>query len=588
MRPVGKHRMTGSVLALLVVMLVFVVGGGIVTAAAGETPENELARALLVRVDQPFRGDLPKLMQRGTIRVLTSYSKTNFFFVMQQPAGFEYEMLTGYEKYLNESRREGARRVHLIFIPTPFSRLLSDLAAGRGDIAAAGLTITAARKRKARFTTAYLSNVKEIVVLNWKVKNIRNLEDLSGHMVYVRKGSSYVQHLRELNRDFERRGLEPIRIKEGQAHLATEDILEMVNAGVIKVSVADSHIAQAWAEVLPHIVVCEGLMIHGGGKIAWAVRRNNPKLRESLNAYIRRNKSGTLVGNILFKRYYRNSKWIKNPLTRSERRKLERFMTLFKKYGKKYGFDYLALAAQAYQESGLNQKKKSPAGAVGIMQIRPQTAADKSVGIRDIHRLENNIHAGVKYLAYLRKTYFNDPKISPVDRVFFSWAAYNAGPNRIAKLRGKAARMGVDPNKWFYNVENVAARFIGREPVDYVASINKYYVAYRLAEDLNLQKESEKSGKAPKRASTPEKVYGKAAEGGTGGVKKPLKALTPRPAQHKPGRKNSAARRHIVRKGDTLYGIARHYGLAVDELRRLNSLPSGAGIKPGESLRVSR
>ncbi len=522
----GEHRMTISILALLVVMRVFVIGGPMVTLAAGETPENELARALLVRVDQPFRGDLPKLTQRGTIRVLTSYSKTNFFFVMQHPAGFEYELLTGYEKYLGKFRRKANRRVHLIFIPTPFNRLLSDLSAGRGDIAAAGLTITAARKRKVSFTTPYLSNVKEVVVLNWRVKNIRCMENLSGRMVYVRKGSSYVQHLRELNRDFERRGLKPVRIKEGQAHLATEDILEMVNAGVIKVSAADSHIARAWAEVLPHIVVREGLLIHEGGKIAWAVRRNNPKLRESLNVYIRRNKSGTLVGNILFKRYYRNAKWIKNPLTRSERRKLERFMALFKKYGKEYGFDYLALAAQAYQESGLNQKKKSPAGAIGIMQIRPQTAADKSVGIRDIHRLENNIHAGVKYLAFLRKTYFNDPGISPADRVYFSWAAYNAGPTRIAKLRGKAARMGVDPNKWFYNVENVAARFIGREPVDYVASINKYYVAYRLAEDLNLQKRYKDSGKASRGTIAPESVSrNNAGSGsGTGTAKKSLKA----------------------------------------------------------------
>ncbi len=494
-----KRRVTWKMPVVPVIFLLISMGSWTVPAGAGEAPEDELARALLVRVDQPYRGDLPKLLQRGTIRVLTTYSKTNFFFVMQQPAGFEYELLAGYEKYLNESRRKGARRVHLIFIPTPFSRVLSDLAAGRGDIAAAGLTITPKRRRKVTFTDPYLSDVSEVVVLNAEAKGIKRLEDLSGRMIYVRRGSSYVQHLRELNRKLKKHGRKTVPIKEAHSHLATEDILEMVNAGVVKISVADHHIASAWAEVLPNIVVRKDLAINTGGKIAWAVRRNNPKLKQSLNAYIRKNKSGTMIGNMLFKRYYRNSKWIKNPLTRSERRKLERFMALFKKYGDKYGFDYLALAAQAYQESGLDQKKKSPAGAVGIMQIRPQTAADKAVGIRNIHQLENNIHAGVKYLAYLRKTYFNDPRISPVDRVYFSWAAYNAGPTRIAKLRGKAARMGVDPNKWFYNVENVAARFIGREPVDYVASINKYYVAYRLAEDLNLQKETGKPGKAKKR-----------------------------------------------------------------------------------------
>jgi membrane-bound lytic murein transglycosylase MltF len=579
--------MTKKTLTILLTFLLACIGSRAVAARAGEPPEDELARALLMRVDQPYKGDLPRLMQRGTIRVLTSYSKTNFFFVMQQPAGFEYELLTGYEKYLNKSRRKGARRVHLIFIPTPFSRLLSDLAAGRGDIAAAGLTITAERRRKVNFSDPYLSDVSEVVVLNARVKGIKRLEDLAGRMFYVRKSSSYVQHLRDLNRKFKRRRLKAIRIKEADSHLATEDILEMVNAGVVKISVADHHIAAAWAEVLPNIVVRKDLAINTGGKIAWAVRKNNPKLRKSLNAYIRKNKSGTMVGNMLFKRYYRNSKWIKNPLTKSERRKLAHFLALFKKYGDKYGFDYLALAAQAYQESGLDQKKKSPAGAVGIMQIRPQTAADKAVGIRNIQRLENNIHAGVKYLAYLREAYFNDPKMSPVDRVYFSWAAYNAGPSRIAKLRGKAARMGVDPNKWFYNVENVAARFIGREPVDYVASINKYYVAYRLAEDLRLKKDTGSRSEVPKTETVSESPSAAGGGGQKGTDKSALKASTKKASAKAPARK-PATRYHTVRKGETLYGISRRYGLSVNELKRLNKIPAGAALKPGERLRLSR
>jgi len=579
--------MTKKTLAVLFTFLLACIGSWAVTARAGEPPEDELARALLMRVDQPYKGDLPRLMQRGIIRVLTSYSKTNFFFVMQQPAGFEYELLTGYEKYLNKSRGKGARRVHLIFIPTPFSRLLSDLAAGRGDIAGAGMTTTPERRRKVNFTDPYLSDVSEVVVLNAKVKGIKRLEDLSGHMVYVRKGSSYVQHLRELNRKFKQRRLKAIRIKEADSHLATEDILEMVSAGVIKISVADRHIAEAWSEVLPKIVVRKDLAINTGGKIAWAVRKNNPKLRESLNAFIRKNKSGTLVGNMLFKRYYRNSKWINNPLTKSERRKLARFLALFKKYGDKYGFDYLALAAQAYQESGLDQKKKSPAGAVGIMQIRPQTAADKAVGIRNIHQLENNIHAGVKYLAYLREVYFNDPKMSPVDRVYFSWAAYNAGPTRIAKLRGKAARMGVDPNKWFYNVENVAARFIGREPVDYVASINKYYVAYRLTEDLKLKKDTGSRSEVPKTEIVSESPSAASGGGGRRTDKSALKASTKKASAKPPARKPET-RYHTVRKGETLYGISRRYGLTVNELKRLNKIPAGAALKPGDRLRLSR
>ncbi len=139
------------------------------------------------------------------------------------------------------------------------------------------------------------------------------------------------------------------------------------------------------------------------------------------------------------------------------------------------------MAAQAYQESQLDQRKVSPAGAVGIMQVLPSTASQKPININNVKKVENNIHAGVKYLSFLRKRYFSDPEIAPADRVDFSWAAYNAGPTRIQKLRGKAEERGYNPNKWFNNVEHLASETIGRETVDYVININKYYVSYKFA-----------------------------------------------------------------------------------------------------------
>jgi membrane-bound lytic murein transglycosylase MltF len=194
----------------------------------------------------------------------------------------------------------------------------------------------------------------------------------------------------------------------------TEDLLEMVNAGALKMTVADHHIAEAWAEVLPDIRIRDDLTIHSEGSIAWAVRKNSPRLLESLNTFVRKNKKGSLLGNVLFKRYYSASKWIGNPVSKAERAKLDTHIALFQKYADEFGFDWLALAAQAYQESGLDQSKKSGAGAVGVMQIKPSTAADKWVAVADIHLLENNIHAGTKYLAFLRDRYFDDPAIEPV------------------------------------------------------------------------------------------------------------------------------------------------------------------------------
>jgi len=140
--------------------------------------------------------------------------------------------------------------------------------------------------------------------------------------------------------------------------------------------------------------------------------------------------------------------------------------------------------AQAYQESGLDHSKKSQRGALGIMQLLPSTAADPNVNVGDIGNLENNIHAGAKYLAFIRDRYFGDAAISTEDRLAFSWAAYNAGPARVRKMRDKARTMGLDPNIWFANVELAAGKMTGRETVQYVANIYKYYVAYKLASQV--------------------------------------------------------------------------------------------------------
>jgi membrane-bound lytic murein transglycosylase MltF len=165
-----------------------------------------------------------------------------------------------------------------------------------------------------------------------------------------------------------------------------------------------------------------------------------------------------------------------------ERQKLEGFMIFFKEYGDRYGFDWLAIVAQAFQESGLDHNRHSRAGAVGIMQLLPSTA--EYVGIPDISDVENNIHAGVKYLSYLRETYYSDPGLAGVDRFAFTWAAYNAGPNKVRRMRARAKKMDLDPDKWFQNVEYAALRIVGQETVRYVANIYKYYIAYALSREV--------------------------------------------------------------------------------------------------------
>ena len=328
------------------------------------------------------------------------------------------------------------------------------------------------------FAKPYIPNVREVVVSGPGAPPIQNLDALAGSKIWVRDGSSYGEHLQSLSARFEAAGKPPIDIVEAPEYLSTGDLLEMVNAGVMSYAVADEHIANAWATVLPKIVVHEDVTINTGGAIAWAVRPDNPKLAASLDAFVGTIKKGTLHGNIFFNRYFKDSKWISNPLTDADQKRLEDLRDLFQKYGEMYGFDWLALAATGYQESGLDQSQRNPSGAIGVMQIKPSTAADKNVGVTPIDTIENNIHAATKYMAFLRDRYFSDPAIPAGARLDFTLAAYNAGPARIAGLRKEAAQKGYDPNLWFSNVETIAAARIGRETVTYVANINKYYMAY--------------------------------------------------------------------------------------------------------------
>jgi len=307
------------------------------------------------------------------------------------------------------------------------------------------------------------------------------IEDLAGRRVYVLHQSSYAEHLRALNERFAAEGLEPVEIEEADPRLRSEDILEFVNAGVVDLTVVDDYKASLWQRVMPEIVVHDAVALVTDRRVAWAMRRESPKLRAVVDAFVRDAREGALPGNVVFQRYFESADWLEDPTEQAERDKLRRYLDLFHKYGDRYGFDPLALAAQAYQESGLDPDRRSPRGAVGLMQVLPSTAADPSVDVGDIDDPDGNVHAGTKYLAYIRDRYFDDPEIDAWDRRALSWAAYNAGPANIRRARSRAREMGLDPDVWFDNVELASARLIGREPVRYVANIHRYYVAYRLA-----------------------------------------------------------------------------------------------------------
>jgi len=457
-------------------------------SATAQLSEEELA-ALDARITKPFFGEPLSDSKSRAIYVLTVYNHTNFFIdETGNYRGFEYDILKGYEKFINRGRKKASERYVLVFVPMRFEDILPALAEGRGDIAAANLTVTDERGQIVDFADPYLPDVNEIVVTNKDTPAIESVDDLAGRTVYVLAGTSYVEHLIAINGRFVDEGKDTIKIIEAKADFDHADVLELVNSGVVELTVADEHIAKVWSQVFPNIVLKPDVIVSRGGSVAWAVRKNIPEFMASVNSYVKKVKKGTLEGNMAFDAYYKSRRWVKNPMDPKELSKLDSVVKFMKQFGEDYGWDWIAVAAQAYQESGLDQNKVSPAGAVGIMQLLPSTAAQKPISIKDVSTVENNIHAGIKYLNFVRKRYFSDPAISPADRVDFSWAAYNAGPARIQKLRKRAAKRGYDPNKWFDNVEHMASESIGRETVDYVANINKYYIAYKFALERQEQR----------------------------------------------------------------------------------------------------
>ena len=436
-----------------------------------------------------FTGDFDGMNKRHVIRALVVYNDMLYFFDQGQARGASYESLKLFEKFINKKLKKGTVKIRVVFVPTTRDRLFADLVAGRGDLAAANLTITPERLQLVDFSDPFTNQVKEVVVTGPKAEKPAGLDDLAGREIMVRKSSSYFEHLQNLNQTFKKRGLAPIILKPADKYLEDADLLEMVNSDILPWAVVDSHKAKFWAGVYDNLTVREDLAIHSGSKIAWAFRKNSPKLKEMVNQFVKKHRQGTLYGNIIINRYLKNNRWVKNPNRKEERERFAQTVKLFQENGKRFNFDYLMLMALAFQESQLDHSRRSSAGAIGIMQVLKSTAADPKVNIKDIEKIENNINAGSKYLRFVYNNYYADKQdMDDLNKMLFSFASYNAGPRKITRMRKLAGEMGLDQNVWFNNVELAAAKKIGRETVQYVSNIYKYYIAYRLVEEHQKEK----------------------------------------------------------------------------------------------------
>ncbi|UCF38996.1 MAG: transporter substrate-binding domain-containing protein [Acidobacteriota bacterium] len=437
--------------------------------------------------------DYDEIRTRGTLRVGVPYSRTNFFFENDGFRGFEFELFRDLEIHLNKSRRRGEPSLTVVFKIVPVADLQTSLLNGQIDIAA-GFVITEERQSKMAFTRPYLSNISAVVVSNKSTPQITKVEQLTGKSVIVNRGSSYPGLLAALGENLKKQDLAPPKIEIVET-LETEDIFEIINSGSASWTVAHEHHANLWQKVLPNLRVYSDLKIGDPARFAWGIRRQNPLLLEELNKFIAQNRQGTVVGNVLLKRYYDSTRFVAHPTAPLDQEKLRPLVSLFKKYGQAaHSISWLGLAAVAYQESKFDPHLKSRAGAVGLMQLRPETAAE--VGVTGIEDPEQNVKAAALYFDLLAERYFNEAGLDRNDRVAFILAAYNAGPTRIQRIRREAAAANLDPNRWFGHVETLVLQKVGREPVGYVASVAKYYFSLsqilltteeRSAEVLDLQ-----------------------------------------------------------------------------------------------------
>ncbi|GAB5470866.1 MAG: lytic transglycosylase F [Rhodospirillales bacterium] len=443
-------------------------------------------RAALLNIAlKPWTGDLDGMAKRGLIRALVVYDGLFYFLDGFQEKGVTFEEMTLFESALNRDLKlKHGHKVQVVFIPVERDRLIPDLLEGIGDIAASNITVTPERQAKVDFTTPFSSQVSELLVSGKAFPKIATPEDLSGQQVAVRPDSSFHDTLTALNKTLAAAGKPPVDILAADEHLTDGALAQMVAEGLYPATLLDSYEVGLWRQVYPELVVHETVPLSVKGEIAWAIRKGSPQLKAKLDKFVGAHRVGTKITNILVNRYLKNPRYIREAIKRKEDQPLAATIDLFKTYADRYQFHWLLLVAQGYQESKLNQKLRSAAGAVGLMQLLPSTAAAPPIEINDIAKPGPNVEAGAKYMRYIIDTYFDDPGLSQRERHLMALAAYNAGPTRIAHLRTLAPKHHLDPNRWFGSMEILVGQAVGRQPVDYVRNIFEYYIAYQRSEEI--------------------------------------------------------------------------------------------------------
>ncbi|MDR6713429.1 membrane-bound lytic murein transglycosylase MltF [Pseudomonas hunanensis] len=418
--------------------------------------------------------DLAQIRSTKVLRVLVNQSRNSSGEIKGEPVGVEYHRLRALEHYLNGRERQG-QIIKVKLIPRAKEQLLGALRRGEGDLAAPGELLDPSLVREVSSSAPVVDQVSLVLVGRKGGRSFSRVEQLSGRTVALTTASGAGAVIQVLNQQLALRKRAPIKVEWVDPTLAVEDVLEMVQAGIYQLTVVERPIAQRWARVMPRLSVNTRLRLGQPQAVRWYVGRDASMLLATVDRFLAGYRAPENQ-DAAFERIYRRQYRVHDPLARQDRQRLQAVRAVLQKHGQAQQIDWLNLAALAFKESTLNPAARGMGGAHGLMQITP--AAAQRVGVSNTATVDGNVQASARYLALIRRKFFASAQLNERERMAFILAAYNLGPERVQAMRAEARRRGLNGNQWFFQTERIAMEQVGMGPVNFVNSINKYFLAF--------------------------------------------------------------------------------------------------------------
>ena len=436
--------------------------------------------------------DLASIIKRGYLEAIIDNNSISYFIYKGTPMGYEYELLQHLCKSLKVKLK--------IKVISGIDEAFDQLNKGAGDVLAFPLTITKDRTNYISFTQAHYTTSQVLVQkrpANWRLQPpqliekrlIRNPVDLIGKQVYVIKGSSFGERMKNLSQEIGG----DIIIMEDSASAETESLIRKVATGEIKYTVTDQTIANVNSLYYPNLDVNTVLSLPQ--QIAWGVRKNSPELLLAIDQWFETSKRNGLF-QIIYNRYFNSPRFsismASSDYSSLAGNKLSPYDEQIKQGAKQIGWDWRLIASIVYQESNFNPRVESWAGAIGLMQIMPETGEFLHAG--DLWDPQQNIKAGIRFLKFL-DDYWAKTVSDPTERLKFVLASYNVGASHVIDAQKLARKNGRNASLWddsveyfllqksnpkYYHDKVVAAGYCRCDgPVRYVKEILDRYEEYK-------------------------------------------------------------------------------------------------------------